>query len=103
MKKQKLTDFQEMGHLEWLITQLQSYCLARRMKYSEKRLMVAIKLTEIDRKVEAEELWILMKKDGYPISIASVYLNLSVLVDAGICVSERLTQRQALYFVPATA
>lgn len=103
MKRKRLTDFQKIGHSEWLVNRLQNYCLARRMKYSEKRLMVAIKLAEIDRKVEAEELWILLKKDGYPISIASVYLNLGVLVDAGICAAERLTQRQALYFVPATA
>ncbi|WDF69648.1 transcriptional repressor [Sphingobacterium oryzagri] len=103
MKKQKQADHQHTGAVAGLLSQLQSYCVARRMKYSEKRLMVAIKLAEIDRKIEAEELWILLKKDGYPISIASVYLNLGVLVDAGICISERITQRQALYCVRAIA
>lgn len=103
MKEQYPTNVKTGGRIEWLTNQLHKYCSSKRMKYSEKRLMVAMKLVEIDRKVEAEELWILLKQDGYPISIASVYLNLSVLVDAGICVSERLSQRQALYCMSATA
>ncbi|WP_437919335.1 transcriptional repressor [Sphingobacterium sp. LRF_L2] len=103
MKKNQLNYFEKANHLDWLIHQLQTYCLSRRMKYSERRLIIAFKLAEINRKVEAEELWILLKKDGYTISIASVYLNLSVLVDAGVCISERLTQRQALYALRATA
>lgn len=103
MDKNKRTNVQQLNHVEWLMQQLQNYCTPRRMKFSEKRMMVAMKLAEIDRKIAAEELWILLKQDGYPISIASVYLNLSVLVDAGICVSERLSQRQAFYFMRAIA
>lgn len=47
--------------------------------------------------VSAEELCKLMKDDGYPVSAATVYSTLELLVDCGLLVRQRFNDKASLY------
>jgi len=80
-----------------LLERLNEFCRSQDMQYSDRRWRVALKLREMNRDAEAEEVWISMKSDGYAISISCVYQSLGILTDARICICTKVTNRQWVY------
>ncbi len=70
---------------------------ARGLRYSRPRRVILGYLSEQDRHVSAETLYLALKQRGEELSLSTVYLNLGVLAEAGLVREFSGTNGEALY------
>ncbi len=69
----------------------------RGLRYSRPREAILAYLTEKDRHVSAESLYLDLKALGEDLSLSTVYLNLSALADAGLVCEFKGASGESLY------
>jgi Fe2+ or Zn2+ uptake regulation protein len=70
---------------------------SRGLRYSTPRRVILGFLSEQDRHVSAESLYLALKQRGEELSLSTVYLNLGVLAEAGLVREFRGASGEALY------
>lgn len=87
---------------ERLIMAIKNYCRSNNMAFSEKRLVIALKLLEIGEFISPEVLWLMLKKESNPISIGCVYANLKLMKSADLAVTATEGGRITLYKIKSS-
>ena len=81
----------------WGQAEVREVLRARGLRYSRPRRVILGYLSEQDRHVSAESLYLALKRRGEDLSLSTVYLNLSVLAQAGLVREFTGANGEALY------
>lgn len=81
----------------WGPDEVRDVLRARGLRYSGPRRVILGYLSEQDRHVSAESLYLALKQRGEDLSLSTVYLNLGVLAEAGLVREFRGANGEALY------
>ena len=81
----------------WGPAEVREVLRARGLRYSRPRRVILGYLSEQDRHVSAETLYLALKQRGEDLSLSTVYLNLGVLADAGLVREFSGANGEALY------
>lgn len=81
----------------WGPDEVREVLRARGLRYSGPRRVILSFLSEQDRHVSAEGLYLELKQRGEDLSLSTVYLNLGVLAEAGLVREFRGANGEALY------
>lgn len=81
----------------WGPAEVREVLRARGLRYSRPRRVILGYLSEQDRHVSAEALYLALKQRGEELSLSTVYLNLGVLAEAGLVREFSGTTGEALY------
>ena len=81
----------------WGPDEVRDVLRARGLRYSAPRRVILGFLSEQDRHVSAESLYLALKQRGEELSLSTVYLNLGVLAEAGLVREFRGASGEALY------
>ncbi len=73
------------------------YLRSNRKRRTAERFAIMERVMRAPGHVSADELCRLMKDDGYPVSAATVYSTLELLVDCGLLVRQRFNDKASLY------
>jgi len=68
----------------WGPSEVREVLRSRGLRYSRPRRVILGYLSERDRHVSAENLYLALKQRGEDLSLSTVYLNLGVLAEAGL-------------------
>jgi Fe2+ or Zn2+ uptake regulation protein len=68
----------------WGPNEVRDVLRSRGLRYSRPRRVILGYLSERDRHVSAENLYVALKQRGEDLSLSTVYLNLGVLAEAGL-------------------
>ena len=81
----------------WGPDEVREVLRSRGLRYSAPRRVILSFLSEQDRHVSAESLYLELKRRGEALSLSTVYLNLGVLAEAGLVREFRGANGEALY------
>lgn len=73
------------------------YLRSNHKRRTAERFAIMDRVLKAPGHVSADELCRLMKDDGYPVSAATVYSTLELLVDCGLLVRQRFNDKASLY------
>ena len=76
---------------------IDAYCIERGIRKSIKRNQVATVLERIHESMDAEQVWLLLKKNHFQISIGAVYQALNWLVEHGFVEKHIQADRKFIY------
>lgn len=75
--------------LQWFWTSLDSFLARNNLKQTKQRLVVIKHFLKLNRHVDAEVLYVGLRKAGHNIGLATIYRTLNLLKEAGL-VEQRL-------------
>ncbi|WP_420152912.1 transcriptional repressor [Siphonobacter sp.] len=78
---------------------IDTYCIERGIRKSIKRNQVATVLERIHESMDAEQVWLLLKKNHFQISIGAVYQALNWLVEHGFVEKHIQADRKFIYYL----
>ncbi len=81
----------------WGPVEVREVLRSRGLRYSRPRRVILEYLSEQDRHVSADALYLALKQRGEALSLSTVYLNLGVLAEAGLVRAFSGAQGEALY------
>ncbi len=73
------------------------YLRSNNKRRTAERFAILERITKIQGHFSADELGEMMKADGYPVSCATVYSTLELLVDCGLVARQRFSDKGNLY------
>lgn len=84
---------------KWFWDKLNDYLEKSQLKQTQQRKTIVEYILTCGRHVDAEELYLAMKNEGYPVGLATIYRTLNLLMEAGLVEQRNFSSGRTLFEV----